>query len=185
MPATHVFGYGSLVNTKTHDFANVAPAEISGWRRAWLCTPERDVAYLSVFPEIQSRILGVVAQVPPEAWPALDEREAAYDKHTATPDVKTAANPDDVAIYAVPARLSEEPTANTPILQSYLDVVLMGYHTHFGDEGVAHFLDTTDGWHTPIVRDRDAPRYPRAQTIDANQAANFDAALIRIGASFI
>lgn len=54
--------------------------------------------------------------------------------------------------------ISETPA---PILRSYLDVVIQGYHDHFGTEGVARFFETTSNWQA-VEDDRGTPKYPRA-----------------------
>ena len=38
------------------------------------------------------------------------------------------------------------PQPKTPILLSYLDVVVQGYLAEFGEAGVARFFASTDGW---------------------------------------
>ena len=73
------FGYGSLVNTRTHDF-KATPARLHGWRRTWCATPARGAAFLSVEPASDGLLLGVTAPVPGNSWAALDEREASYDR---------------------------------------------------------------------------------------------------------
>ena len=74
------FGYGSLVNAATHSYADVTPASVSGWRRQWVQSNAREVAFLSVTPDPLSRIDGVIADVGDIGWDALDAREAAYDR---------------------------------------------------------------------------------------------------------
>ena len=44
-------------------------------------------------------------------------------------------------------------------------MVVQGYLREYGEEGVAHFFRTTDGWDAPIAGDRAAPRYSRHQTL--------------------
>jgi cation transport regulator ChaC len=58
------FGYGSLVNRRTHDFAEAYPARIAGWRRAWVHTGLRDVAFLSAVAEPGCAMDGLIAAVP-------------------------------------------------------------------------------------------------------------------------
>ncbi|WP_108816504.1 gamma-glutamylcyclotransferase family protein [Loktanella sp. Alg231-35] len=163
------FGYGSLVNLRTHDYANPLPASLGGWRRVWQGTTLRDAAFLSVIPDATTVIQGVVAQVPQANWAALDQREAAYQRH----DVSHAVGQKQTAVYQVrPTHLVSK--GQHPILLSYLDVVVQGYLRVFGEAGVSHFFETTDGWGTPILNDRADPIYPRHQRLTPDERALVD-----------
>lgn len=165
------FGYGSLVNRRTHDYPEVTRLTVPGWRRAWRHTGLRDVAFLTAVPDAGSEIDGLSAGVPGGDWAALDLREAAYIR---TP------LPDGPLIYHIPDDLHAPASADHPILLSYLDVVVQGYLTEFGEDGVDRFFATTDGWHAPIRDDRAAPRYPRAQTLTDAERTLVDAHLDRV-----
>ena len=54
------FGYGSLVNVATHDYADPRPAMLHGWRRVWRKTNLREAAYLSVEPANDSTLRGLI-----------------------------------------------------------------------------------------------------------------------------
>ncbi|MGV6812209.1 MAG: gamma-glutamylcyclotransferase family protein, partial [Brevirhabdus sp.] len=169
------FGYGSLVNRRTHDYANAHRAVASGWRRAWRATDLRKAAFLTVLPDPATRIDGLIAEVPGGDWAALDKRERAYDKHDAAHAVDHPLRAAlDLRIYAIPEGRHFAPTPEHPILLSYLDVVLQGYLAEFGERGVLRFLGTTDGWQAPVLDDRAAPLYPRAQTLTRLERAFVD-----------
>ena len=176
------FGYGSLVNTLTHANQPNHPATLSGWRRAWRAIPNRSVSFLTAVPDSESEIDGLVASVAPEEWDTLHAREAFYDKHDATALLRHAAGDTArIAVFAVPETASIRPTRDVPVLLSYLDVVLQGYLRVFGAEGAERFIETTEGWEAPILNDRDAPRYPRAQLLTDDETAWVDDALARHG----
>ena len=174
------FGYGSLVNRATHDHAPAAAATLRGWRRVWRQTRLRPFAFLSAEPA-NAEIDGLVAAVPGGDWCALDEREAAYLRHPLDP-AHLGAAPEwagSVAIYAVdPAHHAAG--ARHPILLSYLDVVVAGFLREFGAAGAQRFFDTTAGW-TAIHDDRDAPLYPRHQTLGAAERAVTDRGIAALG----
>ena len=97
----HVFGYGSLVNHRTHAFPDIAPARVRGWRRAWAASPFRPVAFLSVRPDPGAWVLGAVARVPGGDWVGLDQREAAYRRHPVSAvDAEHSATTHEIHIYA-------------------------------------------------------------------------------------
>ena len=178
----YFFGYGSLVNRATHDFAGARPAQLAGWRRVWRHTTLRPVAYLTVVPDPGAQIDGLIAPVPGADWPALDAREAAYIRAPAAHQVRhDLPHTPEIAVYTIPEGHHGAPTTAHPILLSYLDVVVQGYLREFGADGVARFFETTHGWDAPVLDDRAAPRYPRHQPPCAHARALTDAHLARVG----
>ena len=179
------FGYGSLVNRATHSYEKASRAQLTGWRRAWVRTEVRDVAFLSVVPDRSTTIDGLIAQVPGADWAALDAREYGYGRILSAGAVS---HPDDprteISHYAVPQD-TWATGGQQRILLSYLDVVVQGYLQEFGAGGVASFFATTDGWDTPVLNDRTAPRYPRSQQLSAQEAALVDQHLALRGAHII
>lgn len=183
MKDTFFFGYGSLVNRSTHDFAQAHPATLPGWRRAWRHTALRPVAFLTAEPDPESSIEGLIAAVPGADWAALDAREAAYERQAVCDSVEHLLNPRPaVSVYAIPAGRHQSPSDACPVLLSYLDVVVQGYGREYGAKGVADFFATTTGWDAPILDDRAAPIYPRHQRLSAAERALTDDHLAGIGA---
>lgn len=172
------FGYGSLVNRATHEYPAVRPLRIKGWARAWRHTGLREVAFLTAVRDPQSEIEGLSADVPNADWAALDEREFAYDRVPLVDHVNT-------VIYEIPAGKHTAASATHPILLSYLDVVVQGYLTEFGEAGAMRFFDTTQGWDAPILNDRAAPIYPRHQTLSADEISFVDHALVTLNCTIL
>lgn len=154
------FGYGSLVNLATHDYPGGRRAEAEGWGRAWRHTASHEVAFLTAVRAPGVRIDGIVAEVPGGDWAALDLREVAYVREPL---------PTGPSIYHIPEGKHAPASEATPILLSYLDVVVQGYLHQFGEDGVQRFFETTEGWDSPILDDRAAPRYPRAQVLHSDE----------------
>ena len=174
------FGYGSLVNRATHVYAPAHRARLRGWRRAWRHTGHRDGPFLTAIPCPESEIEGLIAAVPGADWAALDARESGYDRLAlGTGLTVEAVTGIETQIYSVPDHSVTD--GDGPILLSYLDVVLQGYLIEFGPTGVRRFMETTDGWQTPVLDDRAAPRYPRHQRLSAEEIAMVDAELARLG----
>ena len=167
------FGYGSLVNLATHAYDDPRPAVLQGWRRVWQRTNLRKAAYLSVMPCAQTSLHGVIARVPGANWAALDQREAAYQRHDVSHTIHHDGPAAPTAVYQVrPEHVAD--ADDHPILLSYVDVVVQGYLRVHGQDGVAHFFETTDGWNTPILNDRADPVYPRNQSLSAEERALVD-----------
>lgn len=180
------FGYGSLVNRRTHDFAEAYPARIEGWRRAWCHTGLRDVAFLTAVPEPGAAMEGLVAAVPGADWAALDRREWAYGRHAVGHLVAHAAGRAlHVEVYAVPPEHAAPPSVRHPILLSYIDTVVQGYLHSYGEAGAERFFATTEGWDAPVLNDRAAPRYPRATELTVLERDFVNAHLARYGAELI
>ena len=160
-----IFGYGSLVNTDTHDYGQVQIAELSGWRRTWHYTTLRDLAYLSAIPAPGSSIKGVVLNVPP-LDAKLEEREQAYARHQVSDTVDHAVKyAPHINVFAVPPNVHRARNANSTLLLSYIDVVVQGYFREYGETGVQEFFETTHGWGAPVLNDRADPIYPRHQRL--------------------
>ncbi len=161
----YVFGYGSLVNRRTHDYVNAHPARIDGWRRAWRHVVGRKVAFLTAVPDADSSIDGLIASVPRTAWDALDQREHSYDRALAQDVAHSLGDTARVHIYHAPPERHVPASGLHPVLLSYVDVVVQGYLNEFGTAGVQRFFETTDGWDAPVLDDRRAPIYPRHQAL--------------------
>lgn len=183
MSAPCFFGYGSLVNRATHDYADTHRARLKGWRRVWRHTDLRPVAYLTVVPDAHCEIDGLIAHVPGGDWGALDIRERAYDRERVCEHVTHGrTDPVQVSVYTVPHGKHGTPTREHPVLLSYIDVVVQGYLREFGEAGAQAFFDSTSGWSAPIVNDRAAPRYPRHQALTCDERDFVDRALRRLSA---
>ena len=185
MSMPYFFGYGSLVNRRTHVYDDAHPARIRGWRRTWRHIEALDTAFLTVEPSDDSLIDGLIAGVPNADWAALDERETFYQRID-TRDVEHPLSVEaEIQVYHAPVDLNVPSNALRPILLSYLDVVVQGFLTEFGEAGVARFFDTTDGWNAPVLDDRAAPGYPRHQSLQKAETALVDKHLGDVGAALI
>ena len=182
----YFFGYGSLVNRNTHDYADARPARLDGWTRVWRHTDLRPVAYLTVVPDDASEIEGLMAAVPSSGWADLDVRERAYDRVTASHQVHhdLSAAP-EVVVYSIPEGKHGQPDQTCPVLLSYIDVVAQGYLQVFGEAGARGFFLTTQGWDAPVRDDRAAPIYPRHQLLSPYEQGLVDEMLVEVGARIL
>ncbi|KEJ89106.1 gamma-glutamylcyclotransferase family protein [Sulfitobacter donghicola] len=179
------FGYGSLVNRATHNYVEASRAQLGGWRRRWVHTQDRGIAFLSVVPDSETTIDGLIAEVPNADWLALDEREYGYARISSKGAVKHPRDPATViSHYSVPKETWVD-IQNHRIPLSYLDVVVQGYLREFGAAGVSNFFATTDGWETPVLNDRAAPTYPRKQILSAQETALVDQHLALRGCTIV
>jgi len=177
----YFFGYGSLVNTATHRYSRTEPVVLTGWRRVWRHTKLSETAFLSVMPNTDTKIGGLIAHVPDNNWAELDLRETGYGR-TMIPGDALSGVSEGIDVHVYQTRLDGDVSQTTlhPILLSYLDCVVQGFLQCFGETGVTEFFDTTSGWDAPVLNDRTQPRYPRHQTLSAPETALVDAHLDRL-----
>jgi hypothetical protein len=186
------FGYGSLVNRRTlrTKFLGIRRASAAGWQRFWLPRgPDGDMALLSVQPTAGETVEGVVVYDRAEHLPAVDEREAGYARRIVDLGRLVVERPPiaDVPVYIYEAHRGTQDAADTQsaILQSYLDAVMQGFSTLYGEEGLRRFVARTAGFETAVLQDRDRPRYPRAVTLSDGEAALFDRLVSERGGRFV
>ena len=180
------FGYGSLVNADTLATGTRAVrVRVTGWRRAWRhcgLTSFGRRCTLTVYPDPDSIIDGVVIAQPMDALTALDAREGQYTRHAVDAGSLDWLDPRPDGwpapfVYVGNAEHRRPGDADHPIMLSYLDVVIAGFLRTFGASGADHFLQTTDDWHVPVLNDRAAPRYPRALSLSSGERDRVDRCL--------
>ncbi|WP_075220900.1 gamma-glutamylcyclotransferase family protein [Acuticoccus yangtzensis] len=178
-----VFGYGSLVNRGTlPPHVSAEPVTLKGWRRAWRATSVAHaggVCAMSVVPAEGEAIDGLLVTFEDDVRPVVDAREYRYDALDA-PSLG-----DTAIIYRASAGVDRFGDAENPIHLTYVDVIVQGFLTEFGMAGVERFMASTDGWHVPVLNDRAAPRYPRAQQLTAQETALVDRLLADAGVTFL
>lgn len=189
------FGYGSLVNIDTIPAnAEVTPGKLSGWLREWrVCGQGEDGqgrCALTVRQEDGAEIWGVMAREPRTQLADLERREQRYVKVEAVGvsfrcEALQQPGPEDLFLFQASPEHLRWGCDRHPILQSYLDCVLAGFFRTWGEAGIDHFLDTTDGWHVPVLRDRARPHYPRRVMLDLELAELIDEKLREHGVSYL
>ncbi|MEP3049340.1 MAG: gamma-glutamylcyclotransferase family protein [Roseibium sp.] len=170
------FGYGSLVNAETvPDNAELIPGRLKGWVREWrVCSVWENGqgrCTLSVREDATSEIWGVMTHEHLARMNDLEKRESSYEQVGAIAaafrcEAEQKPGPRDLFLFRAAPAHQKWGCENHPILNSYLDCVLAGYHSIWGEAGIDHFLETTEGWHVPVLQDREKPVYPRAVHLD-------------------
>lgn len=185
------FGYGSLVNRATlrTKFLGIRRASVTGWRRFWMPRLAPEAALLSVRPEEAFTTQGVVVYDHADHLPAVDEREAGYVRRVVMPGhvaIETAPASDvPLFIYEASPTTPDAADVGAFILQSYLDAVLQGFLSLYGEAGVRRFVAETEGFETTILGDRATPRYPRSVVLSAGEADLFDRLVSERGARIV
>ena len=179
------FGYGSLVNLGSlrTPYISAHRVTLKGWKRIWLSRPkeagsfasEDGLAFLSVVPEPSAEIDGMLITDHASSLKSLDEREALYSRVDLKPEDlqhhDDKIEPANQFLYMA----DEHPAhKDAKILRSYLDVVMQGYKTHFGPDGIERFFATTLNFDLDILEDRADPKYPRATTLTDEEIKLFN-----------
>jgi ChaC-like protein len=190
----YIFGIGSLIEQAsrmrtTPAAMYVLPARVSGFARGWWARTGAvgfTTTFVGAIPEKSSSVNGVVYAVSDEELARTNKREAGYTPTDITSDVQIlvpgASRPSaKVWLYVNKFKNEQElknslPTAEFPIVQSYVDICLTGcrqIEQGFPDVGdfAAEFIKTTRGWSKYWENDRAYPRrapftVPLAQEID-------------------
>ncbi|MEM0906547.1 MAG: gamma-glutamylcyclotransferase [Pseudomonadota bacterium] len=177
--SVRVFAYGSLVNRGTlPGVSHVEQGVAMGFSRAWRAASRTQTGgrcSLSVVAQAGESIEGLILTFDDDVFPAIAERERNYD-------ALRLHDQDDVIIFRAKAAADRFGDHEHPILLSYVDTTLQGYVREFGIEGARRFMASTLGWHVPIVDDRHAPIYPRAQALSASEEALVDECLTMVDA---
>lgn len=178
-----IFGYGSLICADSRRRTGVGgPAqavEIEGIERRWsVPVPDYNGTAVGAHLNANSRCNGVIFIVDDDNLARFDERERGYDRHrfdwSQVQSLDDQPLPTHLPIWAYVGDSSATPQPESPILQSYLDVILNGCLS-YGDAFTRRFLHSTSPWQH-LHDDRAAPLYPRAMA-DAQLAAQVDALL--------
>jgi hypothetical protein len=179
--AGYVFGYGSLIErasrTRTNPDAFAAwPARVTGYERGWFHQFANNVGstctYLGAVANPGATINGVIYSV--GDIEKTIERETGYSPEPVEGSIQMldGGAPWDstkqvVLFVSQPAYISpsKEPTADIPMVQSYVDICVNGcleiealYRTATGY--VQEFIKTSTGWNKYWVNDRLYPRRP-------------------------
>lgn len=186
-----VFGFGSLINSqsraRTLGDVPAWPVRVTGLQRGWYA-PSSSIRHtaLGVVTDGSAACNGVLALLPAARIAALDAREAQYDRVALEPGrVRPLgeAPPAGTVVTYLPKR-AEHPSAEHPIIRSYVDVTLSGC-LEYGEDFAREMIETTDAWNGHLEDERHAPRYPLHEahaprdTLDSLMAAITGAALPR------
>ena len=165
-----ILGYGSLINgesrAKTGETGNVWPVKLHGFERHWsVMSVDYGMSSVAVVHAPEKACNGVLVEVPFDQFPLFDEREQGYQRAKIDAEQLTTYQDDPLpagTYWVYHTHDVVEPHQECPIALSYLDVILSGCLEH-GDAFTQDFLVLTRGWASPLLNDRQAPRYPRVQ----------------------
>lgn len=189
LPTQFVFGYGSLIDADSRDRTAGAslpavPARISaefGYLRAWVDRCSCGFTALGLrraHPgEPAMTINGVIYAVDQSSMPAFDRREGGYRRVPIPRGLIKAISWQELPVTGQiwvyipigaggePGVELPEPSAQFPLLQTYIDLVLRGASL-YGADFARELIETTADWSIFWLDDREMPRRPWIHTGD-------------------
>jgi len=167
----YIFGYGSLISSSSRRITGIAgdslAVRVHGLERTWVGWEGSGMRAVAARPMKGARCNGVLFAVPESELEKFDDRETHY--------IRAQLDLSQVDYLHASQKLSENSQIwvylynhqghgllSAPIVQSYLDVILLGCQ-EIGPTFAHEFIQDTlnwDVWHD----DRHQPVYPRAQS---------------------
>ena len=194
---SHVlFGYGSLINdesrARSFNSKKCYGANLLNHQRAWCVpVPDAEVTALGLLPHTGASCNGVLIEISDSEIAQADAREnpSGYERISLPWEnvmweagsnlaEAEAAEWRTLPLWIYCAAHNQPPSDDRPIIQSYVDVVLLGVLKR-GIRFAENFVLSTQGWDAPWIDDRQAPRYVRALKSTA-AFADIDNLLMRL-----
>ena len=174
-----IIGYGSLINDQSRERTNpeandVYPVEVSNFKRVLghIKNTTFKMSPLFVTPSKGSHLNAVYYPTSKKAISATDKRELTYCRYKVdTSDIKPLGLKNIEKgvywIYAISPDQITEPTKDIPIVQSYIDLFIVGcmqvQNRYLVKNYVQECLDTTANWNNNAwINDRNNARRPMA-----------------------
>ena len=181
IPYNFIFGFGSIINDESRkstvpEAGDPIPVRISsdfGYKRVWnFQSSSAKLTALGLIKAENCTINGVIYPVKTNDIPILDSREEGYTRTEVPIEYVESCNwqelpkhPIKIWIY-IPNGKTRVPGTELvpsdkyyPILQTYLDIVILGC-LKYGIEYTVEFLYTTGWWNKYWLNDRQVPRRP-------------------------
>lgn len=162
--ANYIFGYGSLMNSASRQLtgqtATAISATVEGFRRYWGKIDESYTLSPLVVDKGKGYVNGVLLQVTDAGLQEFDIRERGYHRvlipATQLESALELTDHDQVWLYIKDS--PEPPCSLSPIMQTYVDTVLVGC-LEISEQFAKQFIEQTIGWHFPLENDRHEPKY--------------------------
>jgi cation transport regulator ChaC len=166
----YIFGYGSLISSSSRRITGIAgdslAVRVQGLERTWVGWKGTSMRAVAARPMIGACCNGVLFEVPESELEKFDDRETHYIRTQLDlsqvgylPGHQALESHSQVWVYIY--NHQNQGLQSAPIVQSYLDVILLGCQEiapTFAQEFIENTLNW-DFWHD----DRHQPVYPRAQ----------------------
>ncbi|WP_260259733.1 gamma-glutamylcyclotransferase family protein [Vibrio intestinalis] len=183
--ADYIFGYGSLMNSASRQLtgqtSQATPAVVHGLCRHWSKVDDSYVLAPLVVTQGEGLVNGVLLQVGDQAIAEFDRRERGYQRISLPINQIDTEQPlnqsDNIWVYVT--EQPEPPCANSPIMQTYVDTVMVGC-LEVSEAFAQQFVEHTIGWHHAQENDRHQPKYGNLAGVTTNHQQLIDTLLKRL-----
>ncbi|QPG05280.1 gamma-glutamylcyclotransferase [Salinimonas marina] len=184
-----ILGYGSLINADSrrrfsdmhHDGLLV---QVAGFARGWITRSlQEQQTYVGAWPETGASLNALM--LPTALSPSLARREKDYTFVQVSPQALRT-DLDEQAHLWLHDRLAakkiwicqslhqQQPNADFPVSQSYVDTCLAGCLERGGEASAREFIQSTTYWPSSLYDDRTQPVYPRPGRVTQRQHQQID-----------
>jgi len=177
----YIFSYGTLAHKEVAEITGKTlgfiPAVLEGYKRNFraLVKPS-GFAAAGVEKDKESKILGMLVQVPEEELSKFDDRESLYNRIEIKNEQLGLFSGEPLPegkYYLYIPKNPQPPTEQFPLAQSYIDVVLVPFIS-LDPEQVVEMVKTMGDLDRPWINDRKIPRYSRyPQDLDSEVIDEF------------
>ena len=166
----YIFGYGSLISSTSRRITGIAgdsvAVNVNGLERTWVGWKGTEMRAVAARPVSDSCCNGVLFEVPETELVKFDERETHYVRNPLKLSQVTyvdqgQALDGDCLVWVYLYDHQNRGLTDAPIVQSYLDVILLGCN-EITPTFALDFIEQTKNWQV-WHDDRHAPVYPRAE----------------------
>ena len=182
---TFIIGYGSLLkktslNRTLPQVDTIEPVYLNNYIRSWNAIENIKPTFSSTFLGIEksqdNRVSCIIFELEESFIPTLDKREFLYDREKVKlNDIEFTFNrfniTEEDSIWIYVTKEPSYPSAEFPIIQSYVDICISGaleIEKEFNIQDFAvDFIKTTKAWSEHWVNDRIFPRAPHIHQPDA------------------
>lgn len=164
-PENYIFGYGSLVNSKSRAetlncLRSVVAARISskfGYQRVWNYPAPGFTALGVVKSENPMSINGIIYIAHDDELKVWDDRETNYNRIEVPWDYVESVDwmqlPKEGKLWIYIPKNVQLPNKQYPLVQSYIDTCVSGF-LEYSEDFAIEFLHTTGGWSQFWLNDR-------------------------------
>ncbi|MEL7290889.1 MAG: gamma-glutamylcyclotransferase family protein [Pseudomonadota bacterium] len=185
--AQYIFGYGSLMNSASRQLTGqtspAIPSTAHGFKRYWGKVDSSYILSPLVVDKGQGQVNGVMLEVSQAGLAEFDRRERGYHRVEIEPQQLDTSvyltEQDTVWVYIKDN--PEPPCSLSPIMQTYVDTVLVGC-LEISEQFAKQFVEHTIGWHFPLENDRHQPKYGNLAGVTPQHHATIDALLSSVRA---
>ncbi|MCZ4295461.1 gamma-glutamylcyclotransferase family protein [Vibrio sinaloensis] len=162
--ANYIFGYGSLMNSASRQLTGqtsaATTATVEGFKRYWGKVDESYTLSPLVVDKGHGHVNGVLLEVSECGLQEFDIRERGYHRVQVQVNQVESQLPlsDNDQVWVYIKDNPEPPCSLSPIMQTYVDTVLVGC-LEISEQFAKQFIEQTIGWHFPLENDRHEPKY--------------------------